>query len=119
MVTHSTLLLPLRMTLFRTLNSPGLLITVSTRRTRPDLSYILSQFSLCRRRHSHEQVEMKVERPGTPGSEGDAPPIGSPNWIAVQPRIDGQAGQRVSWPFVDPNIVLLISDGPGQASDDR
>ena len=31
---------------FLTLNSPGLLITISTRKIEPDLSYIFSQFSL-------------------------------------------------------------------------
>src|SRR5439155_13112317 len=48
MDTHATLFLPLRVTFFRTLNSSGLLMTVSTRRMRPALSYIFSQFSLTR-----------------------------------------------------------------------
>jgi hypothetical protein len=44
METHSMTCQFLRVTFFLTLNSSGLLITVSTRRTEPALSYIFSQF---------------------------------------------------------------------------
>src|SRR3990170_2773125 len=48
MSTHLMTFLPLRVTCLRTVNPSGSLMTISSRRTEPALSYILSQFCFTR-----------------------------------------------------------------------